>query len=83
MMTFFTLKVDNIHRHLSEAPKGRWKIELQRGWGGVGSHSSSQLLLSFSSRRQSRYQLYGPWLHVPEGAQGEAFGLDEENDDGA
>ena len=41
-------------------------------------------LTQFCIRRQTRYQPYGPWPHVPESvwAQEEATVVEEENDDG-
>ena len=65
-----------------------WKV-VRNTWTGSPHdlHATTRILLhltQFLTRRQTRYQPYGPWPHVPESvwAQEAAVDHDEENDDG-
>ena len=80
---FYRARVEHIFARLWQ-----WRI-VRNVWtrSATELHGHVRILLSltqFCIRRQTRYQPYGPWPHVPESVwvQEEATVVEEENDDG-
>ena len=80
---FYRARVEHLFARLWQ-----WRI-VRNVWtrSATELHGHVRILLhltQFCIRRQTRYQPYGPWLHVPESvwAQEEATVVEEENDDG-
>ena len=80
---FYRARVEHLFARLWQ-----WRI-VRNVWtrSATELHGHVRILLhltQFCIRRQTRYQPYGPWPHVPESvwAQEEATAVEEENDDG-
>ena len=80
---FYRARVEHLFARLWQ-----WRI-VRNVWtrSATELHGHVRILLhltQFCIRRQTRYQPYGPWPHVPESvwAQEEATVVEEENDDG-
>ena len=80
---FYRARVEHLFARLWQ-----WRI-VRNVWtrSATELHGHVRILLhltQFCIRRQTRYQPYGPWPHVPESvwAQAEATVVEEENDDG-
>ena len=80
---FYCARVEHLFARLWQ-----WRI-VRNVWtrSATELHGHVRILLhltQFCIRRQTRYQPYGPWPHVPESvwAQEEATVVEEENDDG-
>ena len=80
---FYRARVEHLFARLWS-----WKI-VRNTWTGSSAelHATTRVLLhltQFITRRQTRYQPYGPWPHVPESVweDEQATAEGEENDDG-